>query len=194
MSFVDQSQVGLIGLDSSGVIVGSNEFGRQILSGEGGLRDENGRLRAQRAADSQALESLLELVLSSDTDAPRSGRLVVSRGPDPRRLTLWVSQVDGGRTAVAAVVAVVDPWRSIQLIPELVAESLGLTPAESRVAVALAEGVAARQFAEATGRSLSTVRAHVQQVLQKTHCSRQADLVRLVLASSHLPVAQGEPG
>ncbi len=189
---LDQRQVGLIGLDCSGVIVESNDRGREILGQEGGLRDQNGRLRAQRSEDVEALESLLELVLAGGTDGSAGGRTAVGRWPEQRPLTVYVTSVDCGQADVAAVVVVVDPWQPTRLSPEQVAASLRLTPAESRVAVALAEGLTTGQIAEATGRTVPTVRSLVQRTLEKTFCSRQADLVRLVLLSSHLPVVQRE--
>lgn len=190
--FVDQRQVGLIGLSRSGAIVETNDRGREILSREGGLSDENGRLRARRTEDVVALESLLRSVLSDDADSERGGLTTVGRWPDQRPLTVYVKRVDGDQADMAAVVVVVDPWQPSRLSPEQVGRSLRLTPAESRVAVALAEGSTTRQIAEATGRAVHTVRWLVQRALEKTYSSRQADLVRLVLSSSHLPVPQSE--
>jgi DNA-binding CsgD family transcriptional regulator len=191
IGFVDQRQVGLFGLSGSGVVVESNERGREILRRDGGLRVEDGCLRAQRTEDAGALEGLLESVLG-DTDGRGGGRTTVGRWPDQRPLTVYVSRVDGGQVCIAALIVVVDPWQPTRLSPEQVARSLRLTPAESRVAVALAEGSTTGQIAEATGRAVHTVRWLVQRALEKTYCSRQADLVRLVLLSSHLPVAQWE--
>lgn len=191
-TLVDQRQVGLIRLDNSGAIVDASARAREILDRERAFRVSNGRLRTRRSEDAEVLESLLELVLGSDTDGGRGGPVSVGRWPDPRPLTVYAQRVDGGHAGVAAVVVVVDPWCPTQLSPEQVARSLRLTPAESRVAVALAEGLTTGQIAEATGKAVHTVRWLVQRALEKTFCSRQAELVRLVLSSSHLPVAQSE--
>ena len=190
VGLVDQRNVGLIGLDSSGAIVESNERGRKLLELDGGLRDVHGRLRAQRSEDEEALENLLGSVNGGEADGSGGGRVSLGRWPDPRPLTVYAQRVDGGHAGVAAVVVVVDPWRPPRLSPEQVAKSLRLSPAESRVAVALAEGLTTFQIAETTGRAVHSVRWLVQRALEKTWCSRQADLVRLVLSSSHLPVSQ----
>lgn len=189
-TLVDQRQVGLIRLDSSGAIVDASARAREILDRERAFRVSNGRLRTRRSEDAEALESLLELVLGNDAAGSRGGPVSVGRRPDPRPLTVYAQRVDGGHAGVAAVVVVVDPWCPTQLSPEQVAKSLRLTPAESRVAVVLAEGFTTGEIAEATGKALHTVRWLVQRALEKTFCSRQAELVRLVLSSSHLPVAQ----
>ncbi len=190
LGFVDQRQVGLIRLNRSGEIVDSNGRGSEILRREEGLSEKNGRLWAQRIEDSEALESLLRMVLSGDSDGEGGGPVTVGRWPDPRPLTVYANRGDGRQDDVAAVVLVVDPWCPARLSAEQVAKSFRLTPAESRVAVALAEGRTTREIAEATDRAVPSVRWLVQRVLEKTHCSRQAELVRLVLSSSHLPVPQ----
>lgn len=191
-TLVDQRQVGLIRLDNSGAIVDASARAREILDRERAFRVSNGRLRTRRSEDAEALENLLELVLGNDAAGSKGGPVSVGRRPDPRPLTVYAQRVDGDRAGVAAVVVVVDPWCATQLSPEQVAKSLRLTPAESCVAVALAEGLTTGEIAEATGKALHTVRWLVQRALEKTFCSRQAELVRLVLSSSHLPVAQSE--
>ena len=82
----------------------------------------------------------------------------------------------------------------LPLYPEFVAESLGLTPAESRVAVALAEGKTVRDIAEATGRTKHTVRWLFRQIYRKLGISTQAQLVRLVLLLPHGTTARRNPG
>ena len=65
--------------------------------------------------------------------------------------------------------------------PEFVAERLGLTRAQSRLAVALAEGDTVHDIAEATGRTKSTVRWHLREIHRTLGVSMQAQLVRRVL-------------
>ena len=65
---------------------------------------------------------------------------------------------------------------------ERVGELLGLTPRESQLAVALAEGRTVSEVARETGRSVNTVRWHLQHIYTKLGLSRQAELVRAVMA------------
>ncbi len=58
----------------------------------------------------------------------------------------------------------------------------GLTPAQSKVALALAGGSTYREAAETLAVSEDTVRSHVKEIYSKLRVNRQADLVRLVLA------------
>ena len=58
---------------------------------------------------------------------------------------------------------------------------------ESRVAALLAEGMTVRDIVAAMGRGESTIRSHVKHMFAKHGLSRQADLVRLVLAVGGAP-------
>ena len=93
-----------------------------------------------------------------------------------------VTQHDYGARHVAALVLIVDPSSQHRIAPALVAKTLGLTPAESQVAVWLAEGKSVNEIAIATGRSRDSIYWHLKQIYRKRHISRQADLVRLVLS------------
>ena len=71
----------------------------------------------------------------------------------------------------------------LALDPQFVAERLGLTPAQSRVAVALAEGKTVEAIATESGRKKSSVRWNLRQINRKLDISTQAQLVRLVLTN-----------
>ena len=58
----------------------------------------------------------------------------------------------------------------------------GLTLAEEKVAMALAEGLALKQIAVRLGVSINTVRFHLAHVFDKTDTRRQVQLVRLILS------------
>lgn len=60
-----------------------------------------------------------------------------------------------------------------------------LTPMESRVAWAFAQGMRAEQIAQTFSISATTVAFHKRNIFQKTHTNRQADLIALLLT---LPV------
>ena len=107
----------------------------------------------------------------------------------PPRLVLHVSPVGAGRpdlraSRVGAIVLVVEPEKRASADPELVADALGLTPAESRVAVMLAEGNTLGDIALATGRSKGTVGWHLRQIFAKNRISRQVELVQLIQSLS----------
>ncbi len=192
-ALVDQNLVALICLDRRGVVVESNTRAREVLGADGGLRERNGRLSTHRPDDAAVLERLLQAALDGSTLAGAGASAVLGAWPGQRPLTVHVNPVppspDGG-SGVAVLVTIVDPWVTISVDPGQVGISLGLTPAESGVAAWLAEGSTVGEIAKATNRSPQTVRWLVKRALAKTWCRRQADLVRLVLSTSRLPVPQ----
>ena len=65
--------------------------------------------------------------------------------------------------------------------------ALGLTLAESRVAVLLAQGSTVHDVALATGRSQGTIRWHVKHIFTKLNVSRQFELVQMVQSLANIP-------
>ncbi len=72
---------------------------------------------------------------------------------------------------------------------ELVQSLFDLTPAEARVARSLASCMTVEAIATESGVSLNTVRSHVRGVLEKTGCTRQAEVIALL--SGILPSRDG---
>ncbi|MDI1266051.1 MAG: LuxR C-terminal-related transcriptional regulator [bacterium] len=63
---------------------------------------------------------------------------------------------------------------------ELMRSLFDLTPSEARVARALASGETLEEIAASGSVAISTVRSQLRQVLEKTGCSRQAEVVSLL--------------
>lgn len=194
-ALVDESLVGLLLLDSIGAVVETNQRGRDVLSAAGGLRVRRGRLCAHRPQDADSLDRLLDAALDRTPKPQAWPSTTVGGWPDQRPLTVYMRSLADrlrGCAGIAALVAVVDPWVRGPVNAIRVARSLGLTPAEGSVVAALAEGMTVCDIATARNRSVESVRRLVKQALAKTWCSRQADLVRLALSVSRLPVPQDE--
>ena len=68
----------------------------------------------------------------------------------------------------------------------MVATVLGLTRAESQVAVALAQGRSVHDIAGSTGRQVSSIYWHLKRSYRKLGITRQAELVDLVQALTEL--------
>jgi DNA-binding CsgD family transcriptional regulator len=58
---------------------------------------------------------------------------------------------------------------------------LGLTPAETRLAIALFKGQSVEAYAKETAISINTARWHVRQVYAKTNVKRQSELIQTLL-------------
>ena len=185
-TLLDATGLGIVQLDARGRIVAANDRARELLSGGKGLFDENGFLHARSVEDDADLQGLLRRALPRFGAQSAGGSMLVRRSFAPS-LVLHVNpvgrqQADAGVWPVAALVLVLDPASQTRINPAVAAEALGLTGMESRVAVLLAEGMSVREIAAAMGRKESTIRTHVKHMFTKHRLSRQADMVRLVLA------------
>jgi DNA-binding CsgD family transcriptional regulator len=65
-----------------------------------------------------------------------------------------------------------------------VARIFGLTKAEARLTLAIANGVTAAEYSSENGISINTAYSQIKDILSKTGTRRQAELVKLVLEHS----------
>ena len=73
-----------------------------------------------------------------------------------------------------------DPARVAASATRILRDVFKLTPAETRLAVALYRGATLKSHAADNGISVHTARSHLARAMRKTNTSRQADLVRLI--------------
>ena len=186
---LDNSRLGVIQLDRRGRIVEANDTARDLLRKSDGVSDRHGNLHAFSPADDADLQKLMRRALPPLGVQGASGSMTARRPSILPRLVLHVSPVGSGRLdfrpmRVAVLVLVVDPASPPRIDADLVAESLGLTPAESQVATLLAQGKTVREVAAATGRSERTIRWHMHHICSKHGISRQVELVQLVFSAT----------
>ena len=79
------------------------------------------------------------------------------------------------------VVCITDLEAGVNLPEQRLRDLFGLSPAETRVALALFEGLDPRHAAERLGVSFYTVRGHLVRIFDKTGTHGQADLARLMM-------------
>lgn len=91
-------------------------------------------------------------------------------------LATRLEAIENGLTAIEAQLS-----RQPRIDPHFVAERLGLTLTESRVAAALAEGNTVAGIAEHMGCKVNTIRWHVKMIKRKLTITTQVQLVRLIL-------------
>ena len=184
---LETRQLGIVQLDRCGRILEANDRARDILLKRDGVCDRGGVLAAGHRGENLELQRLLARALPASGVQGTGGSLKVTRRNAPGPLVLEVHPVRGmgedhRASQLAALVLVVDPAARPRVDPDLAGKVLGLTPAESLVAVALATGQTVAGIADAQGCAESTVRSHVKRVYRKLGISKQTELVRRILS------------
>ena len=186
-ALLDNPRVGILHLDRRGRILAVNDRARSLFRHGVGLSDEEGVLQARAPDDQGRLARLVAEALPTSGAVPVSGSMLLGRVSGLPLLVVHVTPVgvpqpDYGARYVAALVLIVEPGSWPRIDPGLVATTLGLTPAESQVAVWLTQGKSVREIALTMGLTDGAIYWHLKQIYQKLPISRQVDLVRLVLS------------
>jgi DNA-binding CsgD family transcriptional regulator len=105
--------------------------------------------------------------------------------PGDMPLQVKATGMQPGAVAIDDTVALVlaEPERAHHVSSDELACLFGLTAAEARLATAVAAGESVQDYAQRRRITEGTVRLQLKHVLAKTGAARQADLVRLVMAS-----------
>ena len=183
-TLLEDTPLGVAFLNRRGAIASANRTARRLLGAREGIYEWRRALRASSPRDDERIGRLVSSAL------PRPGHIAVGGSMSVRRpvglpLIIHVHPVTPGRAdfgaeRLAALVLIRDPDAN-RLDPEQVGDLLGLTAAETRVAVLLGHGRSVRDIARELDRSENTVRWTLKNVLSKTNSARQADLVRLLI-------------
>ena len=187
---------GLIRLSRRGRVLDANDRARSILRDHNVLAVKAGRLRASNIGDNNVLQGMLSRALSRFGGPGERGSMIIRRKGSRSGLVvdvnpLRIAATNGLRSSVGALVLLVDPAHCTAIDADRIGSILELTPAQSEVAVLLAQGNTIRAIASATGRSEGTIRWHVHNIFAKQGISRQADLMELVNSVPASPVAAG---
>jgi len=181
---------GVLLLDAGGRVVAANRMGEAILTTGDGLRG-GGRegVRATVTSETIALQRLIASIGSEIAVAdPATGALNITRSSRDRPLHVFVAPLrgrllEGLAPSATMVMFVTDPERLQSTPVERVQRWLGLTRAEASLVLELMRGRHVESAADALGISVNTARTQLKRALMKTGAGRQAELVRLVLAT-----------
>lgn len=189
---LENDRTGVIQLDRRARVAEANDHARRLLRSARALTYEDGRLRAAVPAEDAMLQKLLTRALPANGGAARSGSMALSGPGSPTRLVLHANPVDSAsvnlrRSRIGALVLLLNPAHRARIGAKRVGAILGLTKAESELAVLLAQGKTIREIAAATGRGVTTLRWHLKHIFAKHGLSRQIDLVHLVNALDAVP-------
>jgi DNA-binding CsgD family transcriptional regulator/PAS domain-containing protein len=184
---LDNMSVGAIVADQNGQVRFANAAAEEILAENDGLTRREGRVQAARSFETNSLlAALRDVAMTARADRRDGGALLIARpsGKQPYAVVVMplVVAISSEAKAGRALIFVSDlAHRNNELGPRL-SQLFGLSKAEARVAAGIAEGRRLTEIAEEFDVRMPTVRTQLRAVLKKVGASRQADLVRIVLA------------
>jgi DNA-binding CsgD family transcriptional regulator len=193
---LDLLYTGVILVDDAATIVSANQTAEMMLSGDDGLENDCGSLRACSSSDTRILHHLIARCADiTSSDARRGGSMEIPRGErrSPLHISLAPVQANSeqysplllGALRPVAMVILTDPWQEQRAKKETFRLRFGLTPAEADVAIQIMKGDGRTASAGRLGISEKTVRAHLSSIFEKTGVHRQAELVGLLMQNKH---------
>jgi DNA-binding CsgD family transcriptional regulator/PAS domain-containing protein len=190
LSVIERLNAGVLLIDTRGQVLFANAAAKLILDRRDGLFLCRGRLLATTAHLSERVARAIATAILPPGPTSREPVTIPVQRPSGRRaLALTVCPVRGDNSwrvdfrHAAAIVLVGDPDARRPTSEEALTRLYRLTPAETRLATALAAGHTLAQAAELFGIRVETARIQLKSVFAKTGVRRQAELVRLVLLS-----------
>lgn len=184
-----QLAVASILLDGELNLIACNPMAERLLEEGDGLSRTGGALRLSQPRDQQRLRELVAAAAAARcSGAPTlAGAMPVARPSGRAPLGLMVRPLDpeeASRSPSVASVFVTDPERQAEAPTEVLGQLFGLTTAEARLALLLANGLSLEQAAEELNITRNTGRAHLRSIFAKTGVGQQSQLVSLVLRSA----------
>jgi DNA-binding CsgD family transcriptional regulator/PAS domain-containing protein len=188
---VDRMLLGVVSFDRNGSIVEMNQEAQRILDERDGIWLTGNHLQVEHSIENRDLQNSMRNALSGNpTQAPKVIDFIAVTRPSGRgKLGVLVRPIPAGqwsesRQCPAFAVMFRDPEAKTPPPSEdLLRRLFGLTRVESRLSLALAEGLTLDEAAERLDVRRNTARTHLRSIFCKTGVSRQTSLVRLLINS-----------
>ncbi|VVM67518.1 hypothetical protein PS662_01628 [Pseudomonas fluorescens] len=197
---INRLAVATIVLDENGTVVQLNPVAREILDSQDGLKVVGGRLEATYPSDNRELSRLVRNAFQRSRQGAEHGVQIaeatsISRPSGQVSLGVVVELIPSqelleGNGKPTVVVYVRDAVGKSLVSSVLTSQLYNLTPAETGLALELANGLSLEEASQILNIRRNTARAHLRSIFSKTGVRRQTELVRIMLNSV---VALGAP-
>lgn len=184
---LEKSEIATLLLSDGGRVVFANRSGRALLEAGRGVRSDRRNLAGPSLAETLRLRAAIEHLSAADrTDASITPILAIPRrNMRPLMITLDAIAKPGGVTSTGTVIAhLFDPEDELATLIDPACRFYGLSPSETRLTRAIAEGQPLATAAASIGVREQTARSYLKQIFLKTETNRQAELVALMLRSA----------
>lgn len=173
-------------VDNMGSVQWMNVSGEELIAQSGGIAVRQGRLRLADPDAGRDLARLIANAVDKRLAETPPGVLHFDAGADAYEIEVLPATVPAGALIGAHSLATV-MVRPLGLNPSVIdklKQRHGLTEAESRLAMMLAEGGSVEEAASEGGVSQHTVRTQLRSIFSKTGVNRQSALAALVWKSA----------
>jgi len=187
----DRSAHGLFLLDADGRVRRANSVAERLAGEPDGLRLTDQQLTARNPADARRLYALISTAGTRDPARRSGGSMALSTPGRRQPLSITVAPIAAERfagfdTGPSILVCVTDLEAGVSLPEQKLRDLFSLTWAETRLALAMFEGLTQKEAAERFGLSIHTIHVQLAQVFEKTGVKRQAELMRLMMRAADL--------
>ena len=187
---INRLSVATILLNDKGVVQKLNDYAQALLDTSDGLKLVGDRLEASYPSDNKELQKRIKDAFDARErrEPINTEPLSVTRPSGEVNLGIvfeavpdsgWLDDSDRG----ALLLYVRDAVNKSSISSSVAKELFDFTPAETALALELANGLSLEDTAEKLGIMRNTARAHLRAIFSKTGVRRQAELVRVMLNS-----------
>jgi len=188
---LDEVDYGLMLLSADGLVVHANHAALREMGSAHPLELRSRRLRSREPQEQQLLADALEAARH------RGVRCMINLGSGEARIGLSIVPLPLALSRHTSGNAVLMTLQRSQLVEKLsvgaFARARGLSQREEEVLTALCEGLRPTQIAERMGVAVATVRSHVHNLKEKTHCRTMVELVKQIALLPPLVTALKTP-
>ena len=197
LSSLDQLPVALMLMSVAGEVLFCNRAATTMLAGTDVLHVDRsarrlglGKLTAKLPRVNREIARSLSTVRRIDDVQHFSSLIEVPGNFGEGDWSIQLSRVSPGSPMTAdgsvpeVIVFLNNLKRPLDLAPEVLCSTYGLTPAEARLAIAATAAGSLQDVARNIGVASSTAKSHLKQVYAKTGAASRAELVRLVMGLS----------
>lgn len=187
-SALDRYDAAVCLLDAQARLLFANKAALELLEAGEGLMRTGAGVTAADISHAVKLRVAIDHFIASGTGASNAGAAIVHLGRSNCRRPLIAAVLPAGlprRSSddPALLLFVFDPEQDISALLPPACQAYGLSPAETRLACLLLEGLTVSEAALRMRVKVPTLRTYLKQIFGKTGTSRQSDLVRLLMGS-----------
>lgn len=173
---------GCIVLDDEGNVRAMNDTAQSIIENADGLAIVDGRLCSADQKEKSRLHHLIRATL--DRTEQGGAVAIPRRSARPLLLQVFALNPFDHETSPSVAILIQDPDLRPTIDQNVVAQMYRLTRMETKLALAMVDGMRADKVASSFGISQTTVSFHLRNLFRKTGTNRQADLIALLIQSA----------